>query len=198
MSSDRPEWERFGIHPPGHFGAPAGDPTRWGQTIVTNLSQAILPATLFTPQFAQIACRDLYTRGWSITGVLTLANSAWDTLTTYPDNPDGVIVGLEITSSSRQVTMTQQIILSVGGDATRGLCNQQAVVNGGPYGERVTRMPDFPFVAARERPFAAISSLIGNNFGVRAFYDLGLNAPENISEGVLTVQLTPIAAGTNI
>lgn len=195
---DHPDWDRFAIHPPGHFGAPAGDPTRWGQTIVTDLSQAILPAIVFTTQFVQVACRDLYTRGWSITGVLTLANDAWDQATTYPDNLTGVIAGIEITSSSRQVTLTQQIILSVGGDATRGLCNQQAVINGGPYGERSTRMPDFPFVPARERPFAAISSLVGNNFGIRAFYDLGLNAPETVSEAVLTLQVTPIAAGMNI
>jgi hypothetical protein len=182
---------------------PVGDPTRWGATVTTAFREVDPFATyqqLYSEQILQLTALDRYSRGWSLTGVLSLPPSVWDNAAgTYPD-PSGaglisINVLLEIVSGVGQSRLTQHILLAASGNPTLGLCNQQAAVNGGPYGQVDLPTDGAPFTNQRWRPFAAVGALVANNVSIRAVYEFVSN---EYSPSTIVLLACPISAATGI
>jgi hypothetical protein len=204
----RPDWDRYLVTADTDRGRtdllPVGDPTRWGATVLTEFVDqgggAGSFGELYTPQILNLGPVDRYSRGWSLTGTVQMDTSVWDIVGgTYPDPTlagfISINVLLEIVSGVGQARMTQLILLAASGNPTLGLCNQQAAVNNGPYGQLALPSPDNAFGAQLSRPFAAIGAIVGNHVSVRGLYQYAAN---EYHVATLTVIATPIAAGSGL
>jgi hypothetical protein len=185
-----PDWERFGIHPPGAF-MPVGNPTRWGAQLTTQLADF---STQATPQILSMSTRDGYSRSWTLLGTLGLSSSLWGTALA-----DIVIVRLEITMGVGQAQITHSIVL-LGPDTTTflpggsGLCITQYWRNGGPY----YAIPEGTS-PQQQRAFAIVGGLTGQSISVRAVYQIGATgSPALPSPSVLSLLLNPYAAGEGL
>lgn len=196
-----PDWARY----PGMLApalAPVGDPTRWGAT--GRVDFRMDQFSLFSEQVIIAAAKDPYPRPWSLIGELSLPSGAWEVPSGYPDPPDppagpgGINVLLELVLGVGQIQLTQRILLMSGNDPAMGLCNQQAAVNGGPYGQLPRRMPEFPFASYLSRPFAAIGSIVANTVSVRVVVEQNLTVPPEYTPVFCSLILGPIAAGTQL
>lgn len=180
-----PDWQRFGIKPPG-AAMPVGDPTRWGAQVVTALADTGVQFTN-TAQLLQIATRDGYSRSWSAIGTLSMPPASW--------LGNDWSCDLLITLGVGQVQITQAISLYAGlsPSPAGGLCVTQHVLNGGPYDSLV--------VAGLEtRSFAIIAGLVGQSFAVRARYVASAFPPTSgwPTSSNLSMIITPYAAGEGL
>lgn len=200
-----PDWDRYLIAK-GKI-APVGMPIRWGGIAVTpsintsaaDPTNAIGLVVINTQPIVNAAALDEYARQWSIVGSLKAPIGVfYNSFPTTPKPggypiaippvPGNISVLIEVTLGIGQFTFVQTILLAAGGEPTKGLCNTQSAVNGGPYGE----LNDGVSVT---RPFAAVSSIAASTISVRGVYEQV--APSAWARGAsITVGISPFAAGT--
>lgn len=203
----RPDWERFGIEPPGRL-APVGDATRWGGSVTTPIDAAAegnTPRAIYGQQILLAQTRDPYARSWSLTGTLALPAQQWaepgvPVLGPFPMDGARLIVALDIVAGLGQVQVHQQILLMSGGDPTNiGLCNTQCSTNGGPYVPTFSDTPPTE-TSLQARAFAAIGALVGQTISIRGlFVRGGLPGNQGICNFVtLSLVLTPYNAGEGL
>lgn len=189
---NHPDWGRAMVHPPGHL-KPVGDATRWGAQDSTVL--AIDGQIHQTAQILQVQTRDAYARSWSLIGVLAMPTTVFAVA--------NVEATLQVTMGVGQAQMTHEIELWLGSASAGGpggLCYQQDSLHGGPYTGTTFLAPNSAGVPVgyTPKPFAIIGGLIGQTIAVRARYGiLGVDAdlPAPI---LLTVIVTPYAAGEGL
>lgn len=174
---------------PEQIVTPLGDPTRWGGNV--SIPYPAVGTEVWSPQILMAQTKDAYARSWSLVGTLTMTTTAWAAVSTWPLAAPPYFVTLEILQGVGQRTITQELLLTAGAQATIGMCNTQAAYYGGPYFPRVT-----PGVAGIEgRSFAAIGALIGHAISVR-MHVVAFNA--FVTDVQLDALLTPYAAGDGI
>lgn len=187
-----PDWARAMVRPPGGM-LPVGDASRWGAQDLTVL--AIDGAIHQTPQILQIQTRDPYARSWSLLGTLAMPTTAFAMA-----NIEAV---LQVTMGVGQAQILHEIELWLGSASAGGpggLCYQQDSLHGGVYTGTAFLQANSAGVPTgyTPKPFAIVGGLIGQSIAVRARYGaLGVNAdlPAPI---ILSVIVTPYAAGQGL
>jgi hypothetical protein len=189
---------------------PVGDPTLWSGHVVTPIdTDPILGSTrrvVYGGQLILAQASDRYARSWSLSGVVTAPQGAWNG--TGPASPPGfpdpagdlattpLEVWLSVLQGIEQITIEHLILLMSGGSGTHtyGLCNQQYSGVNGPYGATFTS----PSAEQGQmtRAFAMIGALIGNTISVRGIFVRG--GGSIISNASIACVLTPYAPGAGI
>ena len=212
-----PAWHQVIVHPEGKA-APVGDPTLWAGQVTTPIDSAPEGNTPRVIQGAQIVmaqARDRYSRSWSLSGVVTLPQAAWNgsgpgvaSPPSFPDPAGGpagtpLEVWISVLQGIEHITVEHLILLMSGGTGSGhawGLCNQQATSNpllpgaGGPYGATFTS--PLAEQGQQGRAFAIIGGLIGNTISVRGIFVRGPGGI--VPNASINCMLTPYAPGAGI
>lgn len=187
-----PDWGRFGIKPPNTY-EKVGDPTRWGgrdQTVLAN--NALVESSA---QIVQVASRDLYSRTWSMLGVLTMPQTAFD-------EPQ-VVAELLVTMGVGQVQIVHKIPLWYGtGIGGASLCFDQDAANGGVYsnGDHYL-MPNVAGtqITYSDKCFCIVGGLLGQTVSARVRYLIAGGAmPDLPAPCFLTLIVNPFSAGQGL
>lgn len=205
-----PDWGNVLVHP-DQKKMPVGDPTLWGNTVTTVIDSDPLyptwtPRVINGDQIVLAQAADRYARSWSLIGMVTAPQDAWNDpgpatppgfsqKVTFADTPVlevwlSVVVGIE------KIAFEQQILLMSGN--LWGLCAQQYSGNQGPYGATFTS--PLAEQGQQSRSFAAIGALVGNTISVRGIYVRGgvLGSQGIVANASLAVMITPYAPGAGI
>lgn len=200
-----PDWGNV-IVQPNQKRMPVGDPTLWANTITTEIdADPILgdtPRVIAGNQIILAQAQDRYSRSWSLSGVVTLPQAAWNAAAganppSFPNagTANRFEVWLSVVQGIEKIFLEHLILLMAGGFAPAyGLCNTQASRFGGPYGATFTS--DLPEEGQQSRSFAAIGALIGNTISARAIYVRGSGG--QINDATVTLLLTPYAPGAGL
>lgn len=188
-----PDWGRFGIAPPNTF-QKVGDPTRWGGRDTSILQNNSLVES--SAQIVQVATRDQYSRTWSMLGVLSMPQTAFDEAQ--------VAAVLLMTMGVGQVQLVHKIPLWYGsGTAASSLCYDQDVANGGVYfnGDHYLA-PNVAGAAITysDKCFAITGGLLGQTLSARVQYLLaGAGPMPDLPAPVyLTLIVNPFSAGDGL
>lgn len=230
--SNPPDWNRAMVRPNAAL-KPAGDPQLWGNTVAQTVDIVSVATnggvTVNTqarviqgPQILQTKTRDAYARSWSLIGSVSMPFAGWELPNgldaTAPMNPDPgarddlISVWLEITQGVGLALVTNLVLLTAGATSQRwGLIQQQTAFNNGPYGETLLvpaappeyRGIDLSSYGYRQRSFAMIGALVGNQISVRVIISRGnlLSAPfvvPKVPMVVVSLALTPYSPGEGI
>lgn len=192
----------------GRAGMPVGDPGLWANQVTTPVDEDPIlgntPRIVTSSQIVAAQAVDRYSRSWSLSGMVTLPQPAWNangpaSPPSFPDVGGGARfeVWLSVLQGLEMITIEHLILLMSGGSAggtSYGLCNTQWSANGGPYGATFTS--PIAEEGQQSRAFAAIGSLIGNTISARAIYVRG--AGGQIPNASVALVLTPYAPGHGI
>lgn len=178
-----PDWDRWLVASQKSL-APAGDPTRWGATVVQTV-QPTSDLQILNSQVISANCRDSYSRVWSICGTISAPTGLWALPTGIAANEWMPQMLVTMGVGQTQIVHNLNLRAIVDADAAVYLDGDSQFPTGGTF--------------FRVRPFIIPGGIVANAISIQIVNAVRfVPAPGAAFPIATSVLVSPFAAGSTI